>query len=129
MKVTAINQRNRKSDNKEYWEVRLEGDDKPLLMFTKPEFQEGIDLSPESLQLSKNRQYYYLNVKGGMKPQKFSPVKDEDLIMLQVAFKGAVELENCWYVPDGKEHIDRVIENTSLLFANLLLLKPKKKNA
>ena len=69
MKVTTITPRNRKSDNKEYWDVKLEGSELPLLMYTKPEFAEGTDLSDSSLQTSANGKYYTFKKASGDKPQ------------------------------------------------------------
>ena len=54
--------------------------------------------------------------------------KDDNAIMLQVAFKGAVECEGYWYVPDGKAHTDRVTQNTEGLLIGLQEIMKKRFN-
>ena len=55
--------------------------------------------------------------------------KNDDAIMLQVAFKGAIEAEGYWYIPDGKAHTNRILENTLELFNGLQeILKGRKQD-
>ena len=65
MKVTAINEFQRKKDNKTYWRVSFEGDEIPLLTFSKPEYSEGIDIPKENLTLSGDGKYYTMPTKKG----------------------------------------------------------------
>ena len=57
--------------------------------------------------------------------REWKPKNDDD-IMLQVAFKGAVELELHHIVPEGKVDTQRVLQITGDLFRGLLLMRPKK---
>jgi len=51
--------------------------------------------------------------------------RNDDAIMLQVAFKGAVECDEFWYVPDGTEHARRVLETTLKLYKGLKEMRDK----
>ena len=126
MKATKITPRNRKKDNKAYWEVALEGSDKPLLMFSQPEFAEGTDIDDSMLQIAKAGTYYNLKTTKEPKPQARGYVKNDDDIMLQVALKAVVELECHHTVPEGKVNIKRTAQDTNELFASLLMMRPKK---
>ena len=125
MKVTGITTHNRKSDNKESWSVNLEGSEISLLMFTKPDFAEGTEVNEASLQIAKNGKYYTL-VSGKPTEAKAPYRKNDDDILLSVAFKGAIELERHHYVPEGTINTARVIQTTSEIFAGLVLMRPKR---
>ena len=59
----------------------------------------------------------------------WKPSRNDETIMLQVAFKGAVECEGYWYVPDGQAQTARVIQNTEELFVGLQeILKSRTTN-
>lgn len=63
----------------------------------------------------------------GQKEEKtWKPAKNDDDILLSVAFKGAIELERHHYVPEGKINTGRVIQTTSEIFAGLVLMRPKR---
>ena len=114
------------------YKISFEGQDKPMYASAQPAFGEGHEIPDDSVQLSQSGKSYIMkrtSTQAGS-PQAKAPPKfvktSDDIIMLQVAFKGAVELEGYWFVPDGKAHADRVLQNTAELFAGLLLIKPNK---
>jgi len=113
------------SDGKEKWRVNLENDKKALWLdttkFPTPPFKVGDDIPGESLQLSQSGKGYVLRLNPNPSP-KSQPLRQEnrsDEIFLSVAFKGACECEGYWYVPDGKAHPLRVLDNTVRLFRGL----------
>jgi hypothetical protein len=122
-------------DGQPYWVIHFQ--DKKLTLTewdVKPNYAEGDEL-PFEVTVVKPEQgkWYYKKAatKVGGKPNiplTKAAFKDDDVIMLQTAFKGAVECEKVWYVPDGKAHCDRVLQNMAELFAGMLLSKPKKKS-
>jgi len=125
MKVLEITPLKNKAGD-DVWKVTLEGTEKPLWLGYAPKFTKGDDVPEDSIQLSKNQNSYIMKRatgQGGTKPA-WKPAKNDDDILLSVAFKGAVECEGDWYVPDGKAHNDRVLKNTSELFDGLILLRP-----
>lgn len=120
MKVVSITPLKNKETNADFWKVELEGSDKPLWANTTPTFKVGDDIPEASLQLAKSGKSWSLKKGTGAKPYaRQGYPKDENAILTQVAFKGAVEAEGYWYVPDGKSHTARIIENTDELVAGL----------
>lgn len=117
------------------WVVSFEDKKLKLTEKEEPSYDVG-DILPFQVKVHKPPEgqqgdWYYYRASSSA-PPKQSPketktftYKNDDDIMLQVAFKGAIECEKVWYVPDGKAHTDRVLENTALLNAGLHLLKPK----
>ena len=95
MKVKTITERHRKADNKEYWSVELEGEGYPLLVFDKPTFAEGSELSKETLQFNdKGSKSFFTLPKAALKPtggRQYQP-KDDLWIVQQTCFKAAVDL-------------------------------------
>jgi len=60
----------------------------------------------------------------------WKPSKNDDDILLSVAFKGAIELETHHIIPEGNldKAINRVLQATREIHAGLLLLRPKKED-
>jgi len=122
------------------WLVTLAKNDgtaaKPMLREkTKPTYEVGHDIYASKLVLRQpqGQDWYYEWKEGATsaadsKPryQAKSYSKDDNAIMVQVAFKGAIECEGYWYVPDGKSHTDRVIQNTDDLVAGLQEILKKR---
>lgn len=137
MKVLNIEE-HVKTDGKPYWQVTIPKRDgtaskSPLIEWEKPTYKVGDELPFEVVLIKPDKgEWYYKRKEGSTqvstpKPRYQKTDEDRDAIMLQVAFKGAIEADGYWYVPDGKSHTDRVIQNTSELFAGLLMMKPEKK--
>ncbi len=136
MKVTQITPLNRKKDNMPYWKVQLEGKELPLLDFEQPTYSEGDDMPEDGIKLHQSGNYYMPNKgqssQGASKPapkpwakSNWTPKNDDD-IMLQVAFKGAIELETHHIVPEGKIDTGRILQATNEMFAGLLMMRPQK---
>jgi hypothetical protein len=99
MKVIKITSRNRKKDGKQYWDIALEGSEIPLLMFTQPEFKEGVELDKDSLQVSRDGKYYMLATQSKSsenRPQKSYGKSPEETASIerQVRIKATVEVYN-----------------------------------
>ena len=141
MKVLNIEEL-KKTDGSSYWEVTIPKKDgtpsgSPLLEWEKPTYNIGEEL-PFDVVLVKpsNARWYYKRKdtpSQGDRPTEDKPKytprtypKNDDDIMLQVAFKGAIELETHHNPPEGKINTARVIQATSELFASLILMRPKK---
>jgi hypothetical protein len=143
MKVTQIKQQTYKdvkgNDKTSYW-TEFEGEERTLFTPSKPLFTEGSDIPVESLEVKtskKGKEYFVIPDKPksepakpeiGVPPHKDSGgfqryQKDDDAIMLQVAFKGVVELDTHHIVPEGKVNCERVLENTFHIYAGLQLIK------
>ena len=82
------------------------------------------DNAPLNIKLEKEGNFW--NIKSASREmsakenvERSRPYRNEEAIMLQVAFKGAVECERYWYIPDGKQHNARIIQNTEELFVGL----------
>ena len=131
-KVSNIEELHATTDGKPYWVISFEGVKPTGTEWTKPSYAIGTELNVEMVKPEKGKWYYKI-VKDSTqaisaasanaasqsnKASSHTPSYDS-AIMLQVAFKGAVEAEGYWYVPDGKQHTDRVIENTDNLVAGL----------
>ena len=128
MRVTDITQLSRKSDGKAYWKCTLEGSEYHLLVWNPPQFSEGADISEDQLEVKgkQGSEYYGLKSSGSPGPKPAGRfAKNDDDIMLQVAFKGAIELERHHIIPEGKINTARVAQATSELFASLVLMRPK----
>lgn len=128
MKVTAITPLKNKQ-GQDVWMVKLEGTEKPLWLGYAPSFEIDDDVPEGDIQLSKNGQSYILKRKTEQATKSQStwkPVKNDDDILLSVAFKGAIELERHHIVPEGKINTVRVIQTTSEIFAGLVLMRPKR---
>jgi hypothetical protein len=137
MKVLNI-EKTPKADGGFLWIVTLAKKDgsesKPRLHeHTEPNYDIGYEIYASHLELIKPDEgsWYYKRKDGGTQMSR-GPAqasrgfkagkaysKDDNAIMVQVAFKGAIEAEGYWYVPDGKAHTDRVIQNTDDLVAGL----------
>ena len=75
-----------------------------------------------NVEFEKNGQFWNVKsveiVEGETPVSKLQNTK-KDEILLSVAFKGAVELENYWYVRDENPHNARVLQNTEQLYDGL----------
>ena len=111
-------------DGTKLWKVSLEGDDKPLWLRSEPDFSKGHEIPDGSLQISQKGNSWNMKMAGATE-RKWQPKNDDD-ILLSVAFKGAIELERHHYVPAGKIDTGRIIQVTSELFAGLVLIRPQK---
>ncbi len=146
MKVIKI--RSSQSGEKVYWWSEFENEEHSLFTPTKPLFTEGSDILKESLELKTpkgltakgepKKPYWVIPDKPkdaptkpsesagvGQKKIEVSPYqKDSDKIMLQVAFKGAVELYNQAHAVRPLEIIDTasVLNITEKLYVGLQLL-------
>jgi hypothetical protein len=113
--------------------------DKKLTLseWAKPTFSIGDEYPYETELIKPEKGRWYYKRKGTTtqenKPTedkpKYTPKtypKNDDDIMLQVAFKGAIELETHHNPPEGEINTARVIQATSELFAGLILMRPKK---
>lgn len=126
-------------DGFDLWVVSFEGKKLTLTEKQQPTYKVG-DILPFNLKVIKppagqKGDWYYVRADGdskgqyspqARKPQSTKSTKNDDDIMLQVAFKGAVELEQHHNPPEGKINTARVIQATSELFAGLILMRPKK---
>jgi len=93
--VEKITSQKRKKDNKQYWRVEFEGDEYPLLMFSKPQFSEGDDIPEDTLKLAgkEGQEYYTLKEKPKQSSRAYGKSQEEIAsIELQVEKKLAVEL-------------------------------------
>jgi len=119
-------------EGKDLWRIDFEGDDKAMWTGFSPTFSVGHTIEDDKIQLSKSgKSWIYKKKDSGATPtdpkREWKPKNDDD-ILLSVAFKGATECEGYWYVPEGKEQTKRLLENTAVLFAGLILLRPKKES-
>jgi len=110
------------------WKVELEGTDKVLWLKQKPDFEKGHDIPDSDLEVNAKGNYQLKGSRPGSPKRDFKPSKNDDDIMLQVAFKGAIELEKHHFVPEGKITTGRIMQATSEIYAALLLMRPTNLN-
>src|SRR4030043_1636938 len=137
MKVTQITEskyKDVKGNDKSSWWTEFEGEERTLFTPTKPLFTEGSDIPIESLEVKtskKGKNYFVIpdKPKSESKPEVGAPThnaryqKEDDAIMLQVAFKGIVELEIHHAPPGGDAYLERVMKNTFNAYAILQMIK------
>ncbi len=146
MKVIKI--RSSQSGEKTFWWSEFENEEHALFTPTKPLFTEGSDIPKESVELKipkglttkgePKKPYWVIPTKPqdapikppesagvGQKKIEVSPYqKDSDKIMLQVAFKGAVELYNQAHAlkPLTVVNAEEVLQITEKLYVGLQFL-------
>jgi hypothetical protein len=102
MKVLTIEERQTKitderPESKPFWRCVLEDDDRPLLVWTKPQFAEGTDLVDDSLELKgkEGNQYWAIKAKPKSSGRAFTKGRtpnEQASIERQSARRDAVEL-------------------------------------
>jgi len=114
--------------------------DKVIYTQKEPPWKLGDDLSPDNFELSPTGKSYFRKFKKNpevappagetpsVPPHNDKPAvqryqKDDDAIMLQVAFKGIVELDMHHMPPGGDTYLDRVMQNTFKSYAILQMIK------
>lgn len=107
------------------WKVGFEETDKVLWLKQKPAYEKGDDIPDSDLEVNAKGNYQLKNRPSGGR-RDFKPSKNDDDIMLQVAFKGVIELEKHHFLPEGKITTGRILQATSELYAGLLVMRPKR---
>lgn len=136
MKVLEIKDFKRKSDNKPYWRVELEGSEIPLLSFSKPEFAIGTEIDVGNLKASKDGKYYTLirpKEEGTTTRKSYGKSPEEmESIERQVDKKIASELYRHHISPDvpfDKAELTKIYNACHSLGKNPIVEEAKKMGA
>jgi len=112
-------------EGKDVWRIDFEESDKAMWAGFSPSFSVGHIIDDDKLQPSKSGKSWIFKRKQQTEttPQPLvSPTGEKtrgDEILVSVAFKGAVECDGYWYVPDGKSHEDRVLLSAKEMYIGL----------
>jgi len=131
MKVSAIDKKVSKN-GKDYWLISFEGAKMNAFEWESPSYKIGDDVQTTVDKSGEKWKYVVQKGAAETKPEPKSEAKvtkpefgdRDDAIMLQVAFKGAVELSiPILQVKPSKVDTQAVIDVTRELYAGLLLLR------